>query len=500
MRHHRPAFLVAVSSPTTTTLRVLAAVPLIITLAACGSAPGESTATTAAAISGPTIVSNAMQWVNADLHYCQAAYGAVDDDSSCWAFEGPSHACDRQNNPAWNAYRSDCSGFVTWAWGLPPVGDGGYVTSDFAPFSTAISFTINGADLQPGDALNLASDEHIVLFKQWVTPGQSAIFMEEPGCSSATPYAHEFTSDVSISGDEVYIDYEGAKFYAIRYNGSAGGGGGGGGTASCSLAGQSYPTNTCTETLQCDNGAWISRTSDAASCDSSVLPNGACLSDTGSVDSMNTCTSMRRRRVGRPNGRPRRVRVRVVHTELPGLEHDHRRELRGGELRRLRVAVRGRQPRRAVRLRRMPGAGERDALPAERGARHVRQRRPHPGELRRLRVAVRGRQPRRAVRLRRMPGAGERDALPAERRARHVRQRRPHPAGLRLGAVLRGQRRRRRLLGCDVRAELQRLQFNPEHHLPEVRRRPGRLRRELQRAVPGRRHLRRVRPLLAIMR
>ena len=101
------------------------------------------------AITGSTIVSRGMEWVDAKLHYCQAAHDAVDYDSSCWAWEGSSHRCDRESNAAWNAYRSDCSGFVTWSWGLPPVGDGGYVTSEFAPYDNAFSHTIDGATCSP---------------------------------------------------------------------------------------------------------------------------------------------------------------------------------------------------------------------------------------------------------------------------------------------------------------------------------------------------------------
>jgi hypothetical protein len=273
----------------TASLRVLAVVPFVVACAACSSGPGEAVGSTSSAISGSSIVSRAMEWVDADLHYCQAARGAVDYDSSCWAWEGPSHVCDRESNAAWNDYRSDCSGFVTWAWGLPPVGDGGYVTSEFAPYDNALSYTIDGHDLQPGDALNKTPDGHIVLFKQWLTAGQSAEFMEEPGCSSPTPYAHEFSSDVSISGDEVYIDYEGATFYSIRFNGSSGG------TAPpskpCELAGHSYGQNTCTETLQCDNGSWVDRYDDPADCNTGVEPDGACITDSGSVVAENTCTS-----------------------------------------------------------------------------------------------------------------------------------------------------------------------------------------------------------------
>jgi hypothetical protein len=260
----------ALTMKTLTALRLIAVAPVLLAAAACSSAPGtDDTSSTAAAISGSTIVSRGMQWVDAKLHYCQAARGAVDYDSSCWAWEGPSHRCDRESNAAWNAYRSDCSGFVTWAWGLPPVGDGGYVTSDFAPYDNAFSHTIPGIDLQPGDALNKTPDEHIILFKQWVSHGHSAVFMEEPGCSVSTPYAHEFTSNVSINGSEVYVDYEGATFYAIRFHGLTSGGG----SSSSSSSGGSTAADACnkgngfcTETLQCDNGHWIVRQDDPAAC------------------------------------------------------------------------------------------------------------------------------------------------------------------------------------------------------------------------------------------
>src|SRR5579875_1334683 len=118
-------------------LRIAAIAPLLLVAAGCSAqVGGESSATTSEDIQRSAIISRGMEWVNAQLHYCQAAYDAVDYDSSCWGFEGSSHRCDRTSNTAWDAYRSDCSGFVTYAWGIPPVGDGGYVTSDFAPFST----------------------------------------------------------------------------------------------------------------------------------------------------------------------------------------------------------------------------------------------------------------------------------------------------------------------------------------------------------------------------
>lgn len=91
----------------------------------------------------------------------------------------------------------------------------GRTTSDFAPFTTDITHVIDGIDLQPGDAVN--NDEHIMMFKEWTTKGTAATFMEEPGCSSATPYAHEFTANVTLSGQSVVVEYHGT-FTAITRN------------------------------------------------------------------------------------------------------------------------------------------------------------------------------------------------------------------------------------------------------------------------------------------
>ena len=270
--------------PMQRTALTLTALAALVATAGCSSAPaGDAVGNSSEAISGSTIISRGMEWVNAGLHYCQSSQGSYDGDSSCWGWEGPSHRCDRQSNSAWNAYRSDCSGFITYAWGLPPVGDGGYVTSEFAPFDNAFSHTIDGHQLQPGDALNLTTNEHILLFKHWLTVGQSAVFMEEPGCSSSTPYAHEFTSNVSISGSEVYISYEGATFYAIRYNGS---GGGGGGSDPCS-----YGNGYCTSTMQCDSGQWVPRSSDATACTSGPASSGGGGMGNSCSDGNGYCTS-----------------------------------------------------------------------------------------------------------------------------------------------------------------------------------------------------------------
>jgi hypothetical protein len=137
-------------------------------------------------------------WVAAMVPYCQAANHQKDYDSAC------SSTCTRPDVPDWDPYRSDCSGFVSWSWDLPAPGR---VTSEFAPFKTDLTHSIQAADLRAGDAVN--NSDHIMLFVEWVTMGTEAKFMEESGCSASQPYAREFTEAVTISSDQIVTMYHG---------------------------------------------------------------------------------------------------------------------------------------------------------------------------------------------------------------------------------------------------------------------------------------------------
>lgn len=177
--------------------------------AGCSSAPPQEdvASSSSSAITTTDVLSRAEQWVAVKLQYCQSANGARDYDTACSTY------CNRLSNPAWDPYRSDCSGFVSWAWGLPAPG---HVTSTFAPFVTDISKVIQAKDLRVGDAVN--NDHHIMLFKAWTVAGKTATFLEEPGCSSSTPYAHELTSDVTLNGSSITVAWSGDTFTAIRYD------------------------------------------------------------------------------------------------------------------------------------------------------------------------------------------------------------------------------------------------------------------------------------------
>jgi uncharacterized membrane protein YgcG len=219
------------------------------------------------------VIANAEQWVAAELQYCQSANGEPDADPSC------ASTCNRTSNPEWDPYRSDCSGFVSWAWQLSAPG---LVTDEFAPFSTSVSSSIQCTDLQPGDAANRDNVGHMVLFKEWVTPGQEAVFIEEPGCSASEPYAHEFTSNVTCSGTTIDIAYEGATFTAIRYDNIVDdpcGGGSSGGSSSGSSSGSSGGSGSGSSSGGSSGSSGGSSSSSSGGSGSSSGGGQACASD-----------------------------------------------------------------------------------------------------------------------------------------------------------------------------------------------------------------------------
>jgi hypothetical protein len=199
-------------------VRLASLLPFALALGAAGcSAPGPEgdgtpLGTSAAAITASDAISRAEEWVAAKLLYCQSPNGAEDADPSC------APVCMRTSNPAWDPYRSDCSGLVSWAWGLPAPGR---TTAELAPNTSDITSVIDASTLAMGDAVNtddsVSDEHHVMLFVAWTKPGLEATFIEEPGCSATPDYAHEFTSAVSISGTSITVAENGFTFKAIRY-------------------------------------------------------------------------------------------------------------------------------------------------------------------------------------------------------------------------------------------------------------------------------------------
>jgi hypothetical protein len=159
---------------------------------------------------GKAAIQRAMEWVNMELLYCQSANGQPDGDPDC-----PS-TCVRAHDKRWDGYRSDCSGFASWAYGVPAPGR---TTRNFAPYQTDASFALDSPlDLQTGDLINSVPDEHIMLFVRWLNDAHtSAELLEEPGCSASPPYARITRSDVSITSDGLlFVSQNGMSFKPIR--------------------------------------------------------------------------------------------------------------------------------------------------------------------------------------------------------------------------------------------------------------------------------------------
>src|ERR1700734_1663551 len=157
------------SFPRRAPARVLLAALACASCAGSAPAPGDGeVGESAAAITATDAIARAEQWVSAELLYCQSPNHASDTiDPSCPA------VCNRMDNPAWDPYRSDCSGLLSWARGLPPPGR---TTYGFAPFETDITQAIAASSLAPGDAVN--NSDHVMLFKAWVTASAEATFIE----------------------------------------------------------------------------------------------------------------------------------------------------------------------------------------------------------------------------------------------------------------------------------------------------------------------------------
>ncbi|SEM36004.1 FG-GAP repeat domain-containing protein, partial [Streptacidiphilus jiangxiensis] len=135
---------------TTALTGILAAVPAHATVV---NPPGNYTVPNGTGSLGPAnpgdtitqaqVTARAKEWIDSQVPYSEGA-GWVDS-----ATGGP--------------YRSDCSGFVSMAWGLKD----SLVTQTLPSVSTVVASDITGAtNLQTGDALDYTA-KHVVLFDHW---------------------------------------------------------------------------------------------------------------------------------------------------------------------------------------------------------------------------------------------------------------------------------------------------------------------------------------------
>ncbi len=179
---------------------------------------GTSGTASAGSNNGAALITNnavatAEQWVNVKMPYCQAVNGGHELDATCDRVTGTT--CSRTgaaNNTAWNKYRSDCSGLVSYSWSLKAPG---LTTSGFLPGTASY---IPMQDLQPGDAL-IRPGHHMVLFKAWKNQSAgTATVISEPGCASkGGAYAQEQSWSMGKApGAATSAHWAGATYYSIR--------------------------------------------------------------------------------------------------------------------------------------------------------------------------------------------------------------------------------------------------------------------------------------------
>ena len=156
-----------------------------------GAGPASAAPAPALRVSSPDTLVRAALWVGQKVPYSQAAYAA-----------------DIQGH----RYRTDCSGFVSMAWGL-----GRSLTTRTLPdVATALGPVGDYADLQPGDALDSPTAGHVVLFVRWADPRhRTAVIMEEahPG-TTARVDSNYYTTELLTR--EAFVAYRYAGLVSVR--------------------------------------------------------------------------------------------------------------------------------------------------------------------------------------------------------------------------------------------------------------------------------------------
>jgi hypothetical protein len=138
----------------------------------------ETTACTKSAILAATpaerrcILDRAMKWVDAKVMY------------------GPSPS------PTWGGYRTDCSGFVSMCWELPPPGAVSYT---FASPAGKSWHKIAWSELKPGDAI--VHPGHVILFAGWQSSAHNAMCTVEEYNYGHPASITTWNSRTSLSSD-----------------------------------------------------------------------------------------------------------------------------------------------------------------------------------------------------------------------------------------------------------------------------------------------------------
>lgn len=106
-----------------------------------------------------------------------------------WVDEGVMYSY----SPNYDGYRTDCSGFVSWVWGLAAPGHTTYSLAG-GPWDDGASVAISWDEIQPGDAMNFpgspsAGTGHVTLFAGWADDAHYAFYdYEEYNFGHAASY------------------------------------------------------------------------------------------------------------------------------------------------------------------------------------------------------------------------------------------------------------------------------------------------------------------------
>ena len=176
--------------------------------AACSSAPEKENASssTSEGITTDDVMARARQWVADRVPYCGGPNGGA--DLICGG------TCQRPSRP-WDSFRSDCSGFVSWAWQISSQPDTATFVSDRGGPDGWTTIAID--DLRAGDAL--VTNGHNKLFSDFRGAGAADI-LEEFDCGQV---AREKVTSFTRSGNTIWFSGDSRAYHPIRRNGISGG-------------------------------------------------------------------------------------------------------------------------------------------------------------------------------------------------------------------------------------------------------------------------------------
>lgn len=144
-------------------------------------------ATATNGVSRLQILNCTQSWVDAKMPYCQC--------------NGPDECCG--NCPYCGTHRCDCSGFVSYCWGLP------YGRTTWT--LPEVAYPITKDELRPGDIM-LWVEDHVAFFIGWTDASKTYYYVtQEPGCGIYPNFAY---TDVTVYP----MNWEPDNFKPYRYN------------------------------------------------------------------------------------------------------------------------------------------------------------------------------------------------------------------------------------------------------------------------------------------